>query len=173
MPFHPTLGFSGTDYEKVRPDFRKVVDPYTGKEIFVVPPILPDWAVIHAIRADGNGNVVCSARESDRLAALAAKHAIVTVEEVVADEGLIARPGEIFLSALHIDLVVIAPGGAHPGACVNTYGIDKAHVEKYLAASKTAEGFLAYLAETVLGKTEEEYQATECGKTGIAAGKAV
>jgi glutaconate CoA-transferase subunit A len=167
------LGFSGTDYEKVRPDFRNVVDPYTGKEIFVVPPILPDWAVIHAIRADGNGNVVCSARESDRLAALAAKQAIVTVEEVVAAEGLIARPGEIFLSALHIDLVVIAPRGAHPGACVNTYGIDKAHVETYLAASRTAEGFRAYLAEYVHGKTEEAYRAMACGKTAITAGKAV
>lgn len=173
MPFHPMLGFSGTDYEKVRPDFRKVVDPYTGKEIFVVPPILPDWAVIHAIRADESGNVVCSARESDRLAALAARQTIVTVEEVVPAEGLIARPGEVFLSALHIDLVVVAPRGAHPGACVNTYGIDKAHVEKYLAASKTAGGFREYLAEYVLGKTEEAYRAMESGKTVIAAGKAV
>ncbi len=173
MPFHPILGFSGTDYENVRTDFRKVVDPYSGKEIFVVPPILPDWAVIHAIRADEDGNAVCSARESDRLAALAARRTIVTVEEVVPPEGLIARPGEIFLSALHIDLVVVTPRGAHPGACVNTYGIDRAHVEKYLVASKTAEGFRAYLGKYVLGKTEEEYRESACGSAGIATGKGV
>jgi glutaconate CoA-transferase subunit A len=171
LPFQPILGVSGTDYEKVRPDFRTVVDPYSGKEIFVAPPIVPDWAVIHAVRADGNGNVVCSARESDRLAVLAAKETIVTVEEIVPADRFAARPGEVFLSALHIDLLVVAPGGAHPGACINTYGIDRTHVERYLAASRTADGFRAYLAETVLGKTEEAYRAVEFGNAGIAAGK--
>jgi glutaconate CoA-transferase subunit A len=55
--------------------------------------------------------------------------------------------------------VVIAPRGAHPGACVNAYGIDREHIETYLSASKTEEGFSAWLSETVLGKTEEEYLA--------------
>ncbi len=164
MPFHPMLGFAGTDYEKVREDFRKVTDPYSGNEIFVVPAIRPDWAVIHAIRADGNGNVICSALEADRLAILASKRAIVTVEEVVPAENLVARPGEIFLSALHIDMVVVAPRGAHPGACVHSYGVDRAHMEKYLAASKSAEGFSEYLSRFVLGKTEEEYFGLACGK---------
>jgi glutaconate CoA-transferase, subunit A len=158
------LGFAGTDYEKVRKDFRKVTDPYSGNEIFVVPAIRPDWAVIHAIRADGSGNVVCSALEADRLAVLAAKQAIVTVEEVVPAEKLLARPGEIFLSALHIDLVVVAPRGAHPGACVHSYGIDRAHVEEYLAAAKTEDGFFQYLSRFVFGKTEEEYLRLACGK---------
>lgn len=158
------LGFAGTDYEKIRADFRKVTDPYSGNEIFVVPAIRPDWAVIHAIRADGNGNVVCSALEADRLAVLAARQAIVTVEEVVPAEKLLARPGEIFLSALHIDLVVVAPRGAHPGACVHSYGIDRAHVEEYLAAAKTDDGFSNYLSRFVFGKTEEEYLVLACGK---------
>ncbi len=151
------LGFAGTGYEAVRPDFRKAADPYTGKEIFVVPPIVPDAAVIHAIRADGHGNVVCSAMESDRLAVLAARRAIVTVEEIVPEGEFVARPGEIFLSALHIDLVVVAPRGAHPAACVHRYGIDRGHVEAYLAAAKTEEGFRAYLDRYVRGTTEEEY----------------
>jgi len=151
------LGFAGTDYEKVRSDFRKVTDPYSGKEIFVVPPIVPDWAVIHAIRADECGNVVCSALEADRLAVLAARSAVVTVEEVVPDEEFVARPGEVFLSSLHIDRVVVVPRGAHPAACVHRYGIDRSHVERYLAAAKTEEGFRAYLSEYVFGKTEEEY----------------
>jgi glutaconate CoA-transferase subunit A len=167
LPFLPVLGFAGTDYEKVRADFRRVTDPYTGKEIFVVPAIVPDWAVIHAIRADGNGNVICSALESDRLAVLAAKRTIVTVEEVVDADAFFARPGEIFLSSLHIDMVVVAPGGAHPGACVNTYGIDRAHVEKYLAASKTPEGFSSYLAEYVHGMSEEEYRIATFAAKGV------
>lgn len=158
------LGFAGTDYETVRDDFRKVTDPYTGNEIFVVPPIRPDWGVIHAIRADEQGNVVCSALESDRLAVLASKRAIVTVEEVVPAESLVARPGEIYLSALHIDTVVVVPRGAHPSACVHAYEIDRSHVEAYLAAAKTEEGFREYLERFVLGMTEEEYLALACGK---------
>ena len=159
MPFSPVLGFAGTDYEKVRADFRRVADPYTGKDIFVVPAIVPDWAVIHAIRADENGNVICSALESDRLAVLAAKRTIVTVEEIVGADAFVARTGEIFLSSLHIDMVVVAPHGAHPGSCVNTYGIDRTHIEKYLAASKTTEGFSSYIMEYVADKTEEQYRA--------------
>jgi glutaconate CoA-transferase subunit A len=156
---------AGTDYETVRTDFRKVADPYTGKEIFVVPPIVPDWAVIHALRADASGNAVCSALEADRLAVLAARNAIVTVEEVVPTEELVARPGEIFLSALHIDFAVVAKHGAHPGACAGSYGIDRAHMEIYLAASKSQDDFRAYLAEFVLGKTEEDYLAMTAAKT--------
>lgn len=167
MPFSPVLGFAGTDYEKVRADFRRIPDPYTGKETFVVPPIVPDWAAIHAIRADENGNVICSARESDRLAVLAAKRAVVTVEEIVPPEAFMAGPGEIFLSALHIDIVVVAPRGAHPGSCLNAYGIDRAHVEMYIAASKTAQGFSSYLAEYVRGMTEERYRAATSGAKAV------
>ncbi|GAB4365887.1 MAG: hypothetical protein Kow00128_08880 [Deltaproteobacteria bacterium] len=158
------LGFAGTDYETVREDFRKVADPYTGKEIFVVPPIRPDWGILHAIRADERGNVVCSGLESDRLAVLASKRTIVTVEEVVPAEALVARPGEVHLSALHIDTVVVAPRGAHPAACVHAYGIDRRHMEIYLAAAKTEEGFRRYLDRFVYGTTEEEYLANACGK---------
>ena len=158
------LGFTGTGYEEIREDFRKVTDPFSGNEIFVVPPIRPDWAVIHAIRADAQGNVVCSGLESDRLAVLASKRAVVTVEEVVPAESLVSRPGEIYLSALHIDAVVLAPRGAHPSACVHGYGIDRAHVETYLAAAKTEEGFRGYLERFVHGMTEEEYLADACGK---------
>ena len=165
MPFLPMLGFAGTDYEKVRRDFRRVADPYSGDEIFVVPPIRPDWAVIHAIRADGNGNVVCSALEADRFAVLAAKQAIVTVEEVVPAEKLVAFPGEIFLSALHIDRIVVTPRGAHPTALTHGYGIDRGHMEVYLGASKSAERFQEYLSRFVFGKTEEEYLGLTCGKT--------
>jgi hypothetical protein len=37
-------------------------------------------------------------------------------------------------------------------------------MEKYLAASKTAEGYYEYLSRFVLGKTEEEYLGLACGK---------
>lgn len=165
MPFFPALGFAGTDYEKVREDFRKVVDPYSGDEIFVVPPIRPDWAAIHAIRADARGNVVCSALESDRLAVLSAKRAIVTVEEIVPAQRLVARPGEIFLSSLHIHMAVVAPRGAHPSACVHAYGVDRDHVEEYLAASRSEEAFAGYLARYVLATTEEQYlDLAACGR---------
>jgi len=151
-------GFAGTGYEQVRPDFRKIADPYSGREIFVVPAIRPDWAIVHGLRADPLGNVICSALEADRLAVLAARRAVVTVEEVVADGDLVARPGEVFLSSLHIDLVVVAPLGAHPAACPGRYPVDRAHMERYVAASKTDEGFASYLAEYVTGRPEEDYR---------------
>jgi glutaconate CoA-transferase, subunit A len=173
LPFLPVLGFTGTDYERIRPDFRKVVDPYSGREIFVVPSIRPDWAVVHAVRADETGNAICSALEADRLAILAARRTVVTVEEVVSPDAFAARPGEVFLSSLHIDMIVVAPFGAHPGACLNAYGIDRAHVERYMALSRTEEGFASYLAEYVLGKTEDDYRIMTCPAGRPAGGKRV
>ena len=46
VPFVPVRGLLGTDYMKVRPDFRAVPNPYDPREeIALVPSIAPDVAV--------------------------------------------------------------------------------------------------------------------------------
>ena len=69
--------------------------------------------MIHAQRADREGNVqLWGITGIQKEAVLAARAAVVTVEEVV--DVLEPRPGAVFLPAWTIDAVSVAPGGAHP-----------------------------------------------------------
>ena len=63
--------------------------PFTGEMLAAVPALHPDVAVIHAQRADREGNVLISGIIGvQKEAVLAARNSVVTVEEVVDDLGL-------------------------------------------------------------------------------------
>ena len=130
---------------KVRRDLKVIPDPYTGKEYVVVPPVIPDLAIIHAVRGSRNGEVITLAARNDRLLAMAAKKTIAVVEELVAPEAVLAGRQEIFTAAVHIDAVVLAPGGAHPTGCPGKYETDAGHMREYITAAKNEDTFRAYL----------------------------
>src|SRR2546422_6701066 len=47
----PVRGHVGSDYERLRPEFRVIPNPWSPSErIMLVPPIAPDVALIHADR---------------------------------------------------------------------------------------------------------------------------
>ncbi len=139
------LGFLSSDLMKVRRDLKVIPDPYTGKEYVVVPPVIPDLAIIHAVRGSRNGEVITLAARNDRLLAMAAKKTIAVVEELVAPEAVLAGRQEIFTAAVHIDAVVLAPGGAHPTGCPGKYETDAGHMREYITAAKNEDTFRAYL----------------------------
>ena len=55
LPFAMLRGYIGVDLPKVNPQIRKITCPYTGEELATVPAIRPDVGVIHALRADREG----------------------------------------------------------------------------------------------------------------------
>ncbi|MHB1809971.1 MAG: CoA-transferase, partial [Solirubrobacteraceae bacterium] len=119
-----------------------VLDPYTGNELLALPPLHPDVCLLHAWRADPQGNVqLPRAREHlwdvDLLLARAARSVIVTVEELVGAEQLSLAPELTVLHAFEVDLVVEAPGGAAPTACEPAYGVD---VEAIARAARGSVG---------------------------------
>ncbi|RMG57701.1 MAG: hypothetical protein D6713_09135 [Deltaproteobacteria bacterium] len=164
LPFMPVHGLHGTDYEKIRRDFVKVRDPYSGKEIPVVPAIRPDYCLIHGAKADRQGNLVIFGTEAHRVAALASDVVIATVEEVVDDEDFVAKRGQTFLSALHVDYVVPSPQGAHPGLCPGYYPVDEEHIKIYVNQSKTPDNFMDYINKFVTSLSEEEYRENVSGR---------
>src|SRR5688572_13071425 len=88
LPFATFRGYIGADLPKVNPNIRSVTCPYTGEVLATVPAIRPDVAIIHALKADRAGNVYLEGIVGvQKEAVLAAKRAIVTVEEVVEDFG--------------------------------------------------------------------------------------
>lgn len=83
MAWTPVPGLIGSDLLRVRPDFRVVDDPYTGEgHVVLVPALRPDYALVHARRADERGNLVIGTTYDDRLMMQAARRVIATAERI-------------------------------------------------------------------------------------------
>lgn len=88
LPFAVFRGYIGVDLPKVNANIRSITCPYTGEALATVPAVRPDVSIIHALRADREGNVLLEGIVGvQKEAVLAAKRSIVTVEEVVEDFG--------------------------------------------------------------------------------------
>jgi glutaconate CoA-transferase subunit A len=151
VPFVPVRGLLYTDYMKIRPDFKRMANPYDpDEEIALVPAIAPDVAVFHGLRGDRSGNVVASGTLDAKLIAQAARRTIATVEEL-AETSLADEPhADVLVPGIHVDAVVHAPRGAHPTACAGHYDDDGAHIREYMEAAGGDETFAAYLRHYVL-----------------------
>ena len=152
LPFMPMKQTGATDLESQNPNFKRVADPYTGEEVVVVPPLIPDVAIVHVQRADENGNAhVWGILGEQRLAAFAAKKVILTVEEMVDESVIRSDPNRTLIPGLVVDAVCHVPFCAHPSY---TQGYHDRDNDFYLAwdeISKTDEGVKAYLDEWVYG----------------------
>lgn len=170
-PFIPTRIGLGTDLLSNAPEIALVESPYDEKEWVAMPALKPDVALIHATRADRRG--VCEIESPDHYMddwfARAAKHAIVSVDEVVetshfADPAVARR---VFWERNCTQAVVHQPGGAHPSSSDPLYGFDVAHFKKY--GELIAEGGYPAWAEAFLGESEEDYQSAVGGLDAIQA----
>ncbi len=117
--FMPGRGWLGTDLPKLRPDVRRIQDPYSEEELMAFPAIQPDVAVIHALRADEAGNAQIGKNKGvDEELMMTAKTVIVTAEEIV------PQLDRADLVAPLVHHIVHAPGGAAPTSCHPLYSLD-------------------------------------------------
>jgi glutaconate CoA-transferase subunit A len=138
--FMPGRAWIGTDLPRLRPDVRTVLDPYTGEELMAFPAIRPDVAVIHALRADLEGNAQIGDNKAiDEELALAAGSVIVTAEEIVPE---LAKAD---LIAPLVQAVVLAPGGASPSSCHPLYPMDGEALLAYTGQVSDPESFARYI----------------------------
>ena len=57
LPFFPLRSYYESDIPKVNPSIRPMRSPYDdATEVYVVPPLRPDVTIVHAQRADAEGN---------------------------------------------------------------------------------------------------------------------
>jgi glutaconate CoA-transferase, subunit A len=150
LPFYPLRSYAGTDLPAANPAIRWVDDPYGSGPIAVVPPIEPDVAILHAQRADVQGNTqLWGLLGMQKEVAFAAKKVIVVVEEIVDEEVIRADPNRTLIPGLIVDAVVHEPYGAHPSYVQGYYDRDN---EAYLAWDKVSQdpaATEAWLAEWV------------------------
>ena len=150
LPFSVLRGYVGSDLPKHNPNIKSITCPFTGEKLAATPAINPDVTIIHAQKADRAGNVLIHGIVGiQKEAVLAAKAAIVTVEEVVDD--LDAPMNACVLPHWVLAAVCVVPNGAHPSYAHGYYGRDNAFCKAWDAVSRDRETFLAWMKQHVLG----------------------
>lgn len=162
-------GHVGSDYETLRPEFKVIPDPYSGKDVLLVPAIVPDVSFIHALQADAEGNLRLEEKEDDVLLARASRVVVASAEEIVDADTLRRAPYGIRLSGIYVAALVHVPGGAHPTACRGRYSIDEAHITEYLELAKSDDTFRTYLQRHVFDLKDHTAYLAEAGLGALAA----
>ena len=153
LPFGVLRGYSGTGLAEVNPEVKFITCPFTGEELAAVRSVRPDVAVIHAQRADRRGNVhLWGIVGVQKQAVLAARRAIVTVEEVVDD--LDAPDNAVVLPSWTLTAICTVPGGAKPSYAQGYYARDNAFYQAWDGISRDRDTFQAWMTRHVL-ETED------------------
>ena len=157
LPFAVFRGYKGVDLPKVNPTIRSVTCPYTGEVLATVPALRPDVAIIHALRADRDGNVLLEGIVGvQKEAVLAAKRSIVTVEEVVDQFGERSK-NAVVLPAWTVSAIAVVPGGAYPSYAQGYYKRANAFYKAWDNIARERQTFLAWMKDNVLDKAPEDF----------------
>jgi glutaconate CoA-transferase subunit A len=150
MPCAIFRGYAGSDLPSVNPNIKSLTCPFTGEALAAVPALRMDVTIVHAQKADREGNVLVSGIVGvQKEAVLAAARAIVTVEEVVDD---LATEGTnaVVIPSWCIDAVVVAPGGARPSYAHGYYARDNAFYTAWDEISRDRDRFRRWIDEHVM-----------------------
>jgi glutaconate CoA-transferase subunit A len=157
LPCAVFRGYLGAGLAEVNPNIRSVECPFTGEKLAAVPSIRPDVTVIHAQKANRNGDVLIEGIVGvQKEAVLAAKRAIVTVEEIV-DNFDNVHPNACVLPSWTLKAVVQVRGGAHPSYAKGYYERDNAFYKAWDPVASDREGFLAWMQDNVLNADPDAF----------------
>ncbi len=142
--FMPGRGWLGTDLPGLRPDVKTIRDPYSGEELMAFPAIQPDIAVIHALKADPEGNAVIGENKAiDEELTLASEKVIVTAEEIVPE----LEKADLVAPLVHA--VVLAPHGAAPTSCHPLYPVDGEAILAYTEQVTDLDSYENYIVQSL------------------------
>lgn len=155
LPFFPLRSYLGSDMPRVNEQIKMVQSPYGDDVVAVVPPLHPDVAIIHAQRADRQGNThLWGLLGVQKEVAFAARSVIVVVEEIVDESVIRADPNRTLIPGLVVDAVVQVPYGAHPSYVQGYYDRDNAFYLMWDVLSRDPERVGAWLDEWVYGLSD-------------------
>lgn len=156
VSFTPVPGLIGTSIVDDRPDFKVVSDPYAdGYDVVLAPAIAPDFALIHGLRADRHGNVVCSIYNDERLISSASTTVLAIVESVEDNVTDRIAGDEQVIPSIYFDGIAVAPLGAHPLGAHGLYDADAVALRAYVQAAKSASTMREYIDRVVIGAEDE------------------
>jgi len=150
LPFLPTRNYPGTDLTRYNPGLKTIRSPYGDEELWCVPGLRPDVTIVHAQRADADGNTqVWGLYGVQKEAAFASARVIVTVEEIVDSKVIRSDPNRTIIPGAIVSAVVHEPFGAHPSFVQGGYDRDNDFYVAWDGISREEAGLRAYLDEWV------------------------
>ncbi|MFC4540976.1 CoA transferase subunit A [Halosolutus amylolyticus] len=152
LPFMPVRTFVGSDLPEHNDHIRRVEDPFGDDEIYAVPPLCPDVAVVRAQRSDASGNAhVWGIQGEIPEVAFAADTVVLSVEEVVDEQVIRSDPNRTVVPASVVDYVVEEPYGSHPSYAQGYYDRDNDAYLEWDEVSESQASIEAWLDEWVHG----------------------
>jgi glutaconate CoA-transferase subunit A len=159
LPFFPIRSYYESDLPKANPRIVPIESPYGDETVYAVPPLNPDVAIVHAQRADANGDAqIWGLLGCQKEAAFAAERLIVVCEELVDESVIRSDPNRTVIPGLIVDAVVVEPRGCHPSFAQGYYDRDNRFYIDWDAISRDADSLDAWLREWVHGtESHAEY----------------
>jgi glutaconate CoA-transferase, subunit A len=144
LPFAVMRGYNGTSLPEHTDTIKPITCPFTGETLTAVPALDLDVGIIHAQRADRQGNVQLWGQTGvQKETVLGAKRSLVTVEEIV-DE-LDEKPNAVVLPRWVVTRVCEVPGGAKPSYTQDYYERDNEAYRAWDKTSKDPDAFKQWL----------------------------
>jgi glutaconate CoA-transferase, subunit A len=152
LPFALLRGYRGTSLTEFGSTVRSVTCPFTGEELAAVAAHRPDVGIIHAQRADRQGNVLVEGIVGiQKETVLASAASVVTVEEVV-DELAAPSLNSVVIPGWTIDAIAVVPGGARPSYAHGYYQRDNSFYQEWDAISRDRNRFDQWMQQNVIGR---------------------
>jgi glutaconate CoA-transferase subunit A len=169
LPFIPMNQTAATDLERANPLYRRVADPYTGREVVVLPPLNPEVAIIHVQRADAAGNShIWGIIGEQKEAAFAARHVVITAEEIVSEDVIRSDPNRTLIPGFIVDAVCHVPYCSHPSYTQGYYDRDNDFYLAWDKITETPEATQRWLDEWVFGVRDRAEYVRKLGPETLA-----
>ena len=148
VPFQPVGGVHGSDLAALN-KWASIKDPYgSGEDVWVIPAIKPDIAVIHANEVNELGDTrIYGTYNWDRIMTRAAKQVFVIAEKLDSIESFQQRPELTLVPSFMVQAMSIVPNGAWPGSCWPLYEVDYPAVEEYMDTAGSLDAHMAKAPE--------------------------
>ena len=168
MPYAPLRTLLGSDILKSNPEFKIAENPFSAEheKVVVVPPLIPDAAILCVQRADAAGNAhFWGSSGVAAEAALAAKAVIIIADEIVPHEIITSDPSRVLVPGFRVSAVCHVEGACHPAPMTGRWRRDSAFFDDYHARSREPDGFRTWLDEWVLDLNDHAAYREKLGGT--------
>ncbi|HEY0920897.1 CoA-transferase, partial [Devosia sp.] len=133
LPFMPVQLPAGSSMIERCPAVRFHRDPGSGRVVGLVDAQSIDTVLLHAPRADADGNIeIYGARALDLAVVGAARQVLATVEEIVPAGALQSGGRATIITRNLVTAIAEVPGGAYPTSCLPYYVTDYARIRDVL-----------------------------------------
>jgi glutaconate CoA-transferase subunit A len=157
LPLAVFRGYRGAGLAAVNPVIKSITCPFTGEVLAAIPSVRPDVTFIHAQKANRKGDVLVEGIVGiQKEAVLAAKRAVVTVEEVVEDfDGM--HPNLTVLPGWTITAIAVVPGGSHPSYAHGYYDRDNASYLEWDEIAANRDRFKDWMQKNVMEASAADF----------------